>query len=425
MASSLQLKTESAPEIKKFSSRRARFKWFPSATASAFVFPIMLLYWQVGGPSGLLADPSTGVHVRTGQWILIDHAIPRRDLFSFTMPNRPWCDWEWLSDVVFALAYRLRGLAGVAGLGVPALCILSVIVYRTARVYAGPVVAGVVCSLVMATTIVHWLTRPHLFTWIGVAGFCWALERRACERKLWVLAVGMAFWVNLHPGFVAGFLILGAWLVGAALNHWLSKTEERRTRYRREMKWCGLALVVCGFATIANPYFLQLHYHVASYLFAPSTVTARVSEWLPPDFHNPRLGWFELLLPLAGAAGVWHGLKRRFHWSLLIFGSMHLALLSVRNVPLCAIPHSVAAPSVSMFLSSIPSGEHFAPAENLEWLDLQALASTRRSIDVCMFSFTDRRLAGALIRDMAFKCGSTGMESNTRKSSNEFLAMTQ
>jgi hypothetical protein len=299
---SLQLEIESAAEISAISSRRARSKWLPSAAALAFILPIMLLYWQVGGPSGLLADPSTGVHVRTGEWILRHHAIPRRDLFSFTMPKKVWCDWEWLSDVVFAFGYRLRGVSGVAALSLAALCIISVIVYRTARAHAGPVVAGVVCSLVMATTTIHWLARPHVFTWLGIAAVCRALERPACDRKLWALAVGMAIWVNLHPGFVAGLLVLGAWLAGAALSHWLSKTEEERSRYRQEMKWCGIALLVCSIATIVSPYFLQLHYHVASYLFAPSTVTARVSEWLPPDFHNPRLGWFELLLPFAGAA---------------------------------------------------------------------------------------------------------------------------
>lgn len=64
----------------------------PSLTALAYLFPLILLYWQGGGPSGLLADPSTGVHVRTGQWILSHHAIPRYDLFSFTLPHKAWCD---------------------------------------------------------------------------------------------------------------------------------------------------------------------------------------------------------------------------------------------------------------------------------------------------------------------------------------------
>src|SRR6516165_9624445 len=48
----------------------------PSLTSLAFLLPVVLLYWQVGGPSALLVEPSTGVHVQAGVWILSHHAIP-------------------------------------------------------------------------------------------------------------------------------------------------------------------------------------------------------------------------------------------------------------------------------------------------------------------------------------------------------------
>src|ERR1700756_4731637 len=56
---------------------------FPSLTSLACLLPLALLYWQVGGPSALLADPNTGVYVRADEWILSHHAIPRQDVFSF------------------------------------------------------------------------------------------------------------------------------------------------------------------------------------------------------------------------------------------------------------------------------------------------------------------------------------------------------
>jgi hypothetical protein len=111
-----------------------------------------------------------------------------------------------------------------------------------------------------------------------------------------------------------------------------------------------LAIAVAAATTLANPYGIGLDRHIISYLFSPSTVTAHVSEWLSPEFHNPRLAWFELLLPLAAAAGVWHGLKHRFYSCVLMLGFMHLALLSVRNVPLfaivCAAPVAAAGEEV-------------------------------------------------------------------------------
>lgn len=314
--------------------------WLPSLTALSFLVPIVLLYWRLGGPSALLADPSTGVHIRSGQWILAHRAIPRRDLFSFTLPGKTWCDWEWLSDVIFAWAYRLHGLSGVAALSLGLLCLTSVVICRTARTHAGAIVAAATCTLVMAATTIHWLARPHLFTWLLLAVLCWFLEKLSLEerrRRLWVLPCLMVLWVNLHPGFVAGFLVLGAWFVGSWLGWRFRGTKEDCAKGRGAAKWGLLALAACTAATLVNPYLLHLHEHVALYLFSPSTVTAHVEEWLSPDFRNARLVWFEILLPLAGAAGVWHGLKRRFYWCLVIFGFMHLALISVRNVPLFAI----------------------------------------------------------------------------------------
>lgn len=338
----------------------------PSATAVMFVLPVLLLYWQVGGPSGLLADPSTGVHVRTGQWILTHHAVPRHDIFSYTLPNKPWCNWEWGSDVIFALAYRLHGLSAVAALALALLCLVSVVVYRTARLYAGPVAAGITCALVMEATTIHWLARPHLFTWLALALLCWLLEGDLGEARLGVLAAMMALWTNLHPGFGAGFLVLAAYLAGSVPEAPSVTTRESRRQLRRRIRWCSLATAGAAAATLANPYGIGLHRHIIAYLFGPSTVTAHVSEWLSPDFHNPRLAWIEILLPLAAAAGVWHGLKRRFYWCFLIFGFMHLALLSVRNVPLfaivCAAPVAAAGEEA---LSKLDSWRYVREAEGV------------------------------------------------------------
>jgi phosphatidylserine/phosphatidylglycerophosphate/cardiolipin synthase-like enzyme len=42
------------------------------------------------------------------------------------------------------------------------------------------------------------------------------------------------------------------------------------------------------------------------------------------------------------------------------------------------------------------SAEHFSPAENLEELDIGYLRQARETVDVAMFSFTDRRIAEVL-----------------------------
>jgi phosphatidylserine/phosphatidylglycerophosphate/cardiolipin synthase-like enzyme len=46
------------------------------------------------------------------------------------------------------------------------------------------------------------------------------------------------------------------------------------------------------------------------------------------------------------------------------------------------------------------SAEHFSPAENLEELDISYLRQARETVDVAMFSFTDRRIA-AVLKELA------------------------
>src|SRR5947209_15298482 len=95
------------------SAAASSLRRLPSLTSLAFTLPVVLLYWQLGGPAALLADPNTGVHVRAGEWILRHHAIPQRGLFSFTLAASAWCDWEWLSDIICAGLYRVHGLGAI------------------------------------------------------------------------------------------------------------------------------------------------------------------------------------------------------------------------------------------------------------------------------------------------------------------------
>jgi hypothetical protein len=318
----------------------SRLRRLPSLTSLAFTLPVVLLYWQLGGPAAMLADPNTGVHVRAGEWILTHHAIPRQEPFSFTLASGAWCDWEWLSDVIYARLYRVHGLGAIVAFHLALLCLTSLTVYRTARLRVGETIAFGVTCLVMATTTIHWLARPHLLTWLFLGVFSFLVERADItgeHRLLLTLPVLMILWANLHPGFVAGPLILGAWCASVLLRCYLFGDSEDRLRHRSQALWLCLTLAVCLGATFANPYAAHLHEHILTYLFSSRTVTAHVVEWLPPDSHNPRLDWFELLLPLAAGAALWQGGRGHLAHCALVLGWMHTALASVRNVPLFAI----------------------------------------------------------------------------------------
>ena len=88
------------------------------------LFDIIFIIWVVVVPVGfgsrlINSDGDMARHIRLGEAILDRGGLPRTDFFSHTMAGRPFIAFEWGSEVVFALAFRAAGLAGVAVLSGP------------------------------------------------------------------------------------------------------------------------------------------------------------------------------------------------------------------------------------------------------------------------------------------------------------------
>src|SRR5438477_8098250 len=97
-----------------FEKRWARL-FVPSLSDLFFLAVLVWLFMSSGsaGWQGLLADADVGWHIRTGEYILDHHAVPRQDLYSFSKPDAPWYAWEWLTDVIYGGLHRAFGLKGI------------------------------------------------------------------------------------------------------------------------------------------------------------------------------------------------------------------------------------------------------------------------------------------------------------------------
>jgi len=86
----------------------------------------------------------------------------------------------------------------------------------------------------------------------------------------------MAVWVNMHLGWVYGFLVLGVWL---AARLW----ERLRNRDARLLE--PIAVVgACLLATLLNPRGPEILTYPVSYFFAGKTERALIEEWQRPYF---------------------------------------------------------------------------------------------------------------------------------------------
>ena len=129
------------------------------------VFLIVLGMLLIAGPYVLLNDPGTPWHLRLGREILATRDVPRFDTLTFTRQHASWIDQSWGFDVMLAMVVDSWGWSAAIGLTALGLAALYAAVARDLiRDGTSPVVAVVVALLVSAVSSVHFLLRPHLFT---------------------------------------------------------------------------------------------------------------------------------------------------------------------------------------------------------------------------------------------------------------------
>jgi hypothetical protein len=255
-------------------SRRARWDWLIPGPAD-LVFAIVLGLVLVGGRYGLFGDPGTPWHLRLGREILASGSVPRHDFLAYTHQGAAWVDQSWGFDVLLAALVDARGWSAVAALTALGLAALYTAMARgLIRDGASPVAAIVATILAMAIGSIHFLARPHLFTF----GFVY-LTFRACRRQherggriVFIVPLYTAMLANLHGGFLALPLIAAT----AGFGHAISGTWDAARR--REVLKFAAAVGLSGLAALVNPYGIGLYRHVAN-LLVSSGVTGMISEY--------------------------------------------------------------------------------------------------------------------------------------------------
>ncbi|MGA8763464.1 MAG: hypothetical protein WB562_11425, partial [Candidatus Sulfotelmatobacter sp.] len=263
----------------------------------------------------LLGDAGIGWHIRTGQQILATHAIPRVDPFSSIMQGKPWFAWEWLYDVLVGWLDRAAGLNGVVlfSAGIIAAVFawtFHLLLQRNPNI----LVALALILLAASASMIHFLARPHVVSWLLTLVWFWildssdarcfqsaALGRR--ERSLWLLPLLMLFWVNVHGGFLIGFVLLGIYLAGAAWTSIRSREDQletllRRLRAARRGRELAIVSVLAAAATLVNPYGWKLHAHIYRYL-SNRFLMDHIEEFQSPNFHGVAQKCFAVLLLIA------------------------------------------------------------------------------------------------------------------------------
>jgi len=319
-----------------------------------------------------IADPDFWWHLRTGQLIVQNHAIPHTDSFSFTNNGKPWVAHEWLSELFMYGLYRL----GSYGLLIFAFSLLITgsffLAYLRSPQESLPYVAGFTLLLGAISTAPTWGVRPQMISLFISSLFLYLLDRYRKEGKLrFIIPLPLItlVWVNLHAGYFLGLAIMAIYIAGELID--LLKAD-----FKKIVNSDGLSiksiLILCAvlgisiLATLVNPN----GFHIIFYPFQTLTNQAMqqfIQEWFSPDFHQMEwqpLAWFILAFIGAGMLGK-KPISPTKILLTLVFG--YAALRSMRFVPLFAI---VTVPILAEQLGSLVrfQSEVKAPSRILKWM---------------------------------------------------------
>lgn len=238
-------------------------------------------------------------HLRTGVWMLQNHAFPRTGLFS-QYAERPWVASSWFFDILTAAGYKLIGLKVLPVLLISLKIALALVTFLLARGWSGNFWGAILLSAAAQHAIADSPPLPMSFSilFFGVELFLLLESRRRGEmRLLFWLPPLFLIWVNVDGQFLNGLLLLGIFLLAEAaefLLHGAGPASAPRLPLGKVLAIAGISLG----ATLLTPYFFHLF---------PSALESTYSKALFDNFPGMQaLGFrrpqhFVLLLVAMGA----------------------------------------------------------------------------------------------------------------------------
>ncbi len=305
--------------------------------------------------------------VKLGEVILNTHSIPSSDPLSFTLPllaqtgfAQPFVMYQWLSEVFFALAFRLLNLNGLLLLSAN-IAVLASISSLFRLCYSSSKNLLVSFGLVILATVtvsLRFMVRPEIFTLLLIVVWLFLLRRlnsidpsrKGIDYKITIaLTLAMIVWCNLHSGFVIGLVLL---LVYAISHLCLDKVAKRALS--QTTKTALVALAACSLSTLLNPSGWGLWAYLPRVFFLPMNLSIpevrSISgrELLMPVYYP----FFVLIAVSTYAAYLAIKTRRKASGQLSDDSSAVLSVVVILIAVICSILSKRLAAPLSLILAS-------------------------------------------------------------------------
>ena len=169
-----------------------------------------------------LREPDLWWQIRTGEWILVNHQVPKVDVFSFTHQGVNWINIKWGFEV---LAAWISNHLGAESVFVIQLLVSILILFFTFKIMQLSQIKGAVPFCITALGLLiaieyRIIGRPEMFSHLFVVVYLFLILLYFHNQPKWIfLTIPLQIvWCNVHEAYAIGIVML---LIFAAVEWFL------------------------------------------------------------------------------------------------------------------------------------------------------------------------------------------------------------
>lgn len=316
---------------------------FPTLTLrQTLIWSVMMLAAMMA-MRPYVADSDMPWHIVSGQVMLQTGDVIRGDLFSHTLPGVLRPHHEWGTQVMFGALYNLFGHVGPQMMSVFFTVTAVYLSFRLMRGNLSVRLFMALLAIVVTPTLV--MARPQ--GWMLI--FSLVLTSIVLYRKpspRWIPLI-MLVWINIHGGWMTGYLVLGAGIFGETVRLVLRRGGDAAW-WRSLTLWTAVSVPLLW----VNPYgFDQIWV-----FFDTFTQAARpfITEWNPLGLISINGSAYIALLYIGAVTLIGKYRSIGLTEALLLIGFAVWSLTTARITILYAlIAPVILAPHVTAFAERV------------------------------------------------------------------------
>jgi hypothetical protein len=250
---------------------------FDSRPLRVLVLAVLLAI--VAAPSLLpkfsVVDPDIWMHLKLGDWIVENSAVPYVGILSRTAGHQPWIAYSWLYEVLLS-RFHSFGLAGIAVYGLLlTLAVAYSVFWMTRRLSGRFWSASLLATATCAAFLFNVFPRPVFFSMtLFTITLTLLLEARRTGRPhlLYWLPPLFVLWANVHIQFIYGVFVVALFVAVSLFQEAAARlgfAPESLLPLSLPVRTLVIVLGACVLATCVGPY----SYHLYSVVFGYATAT--------------------------------------------------------------------------------------------------------------------------------------------------------